>query len=286
MTPRVVLSLLAAVALCLPAAAQSPQEYIDVMISKVKPEKRGEFDQLVGRMAATNRKNNGDMWLAAETVYGEGNTIYFISTRTSYADVEKAFDVFMGAMAKGLGEAGVAKIFQDFSNCVTSMRSELRRRRPDLSINMPADSEGRLKEVGKSHWYRTVTMRIRPGRVGEYEDLLKTIKAAREQKTPQFRTWVSQSVAGQVGNAYHLTSLQESLAGFDQAGPPLREVLGEEGYQKYQKINQEAVIGSETVINRFLPALSNPVPAVSAVDPAYWNPKPPAGKPAAAAKKQ
>ena len=88
-------------AMCsLAAIGQNPEGYLDVYIAKVRPEKRTQFDAINKKMADLNRRNKGDYWLAAESMYGEMNTIYFTSQRQNYADVEKGFDAFMGALAK------------------------------------------------------------------------------------------------------------------------------------------------------------------------------------------
>src|SRR6266496_1520568 len=118
---------------------QAQEGYLDVLVVKVKPEKRSEFDAVVKKMVDANRKHKGDAWLTAETAYGESNTVYFTSLRTSYADIDKGMQGFFGAVSKAYGQAGTAKLFQDFNNCITSARGELRRRRADLSSNAPSD---------------------------------------------------------------------------------------------------------------------------------------------------
>jgi quinol monooxygenase YgiN len=258
------------------APAQSPSDYLDVMIVKVKPEKRADFDQILRKIADSNRKNKGDRWLTGETTYGEQNTIYFVSTRKSYDEIEKSYDVFMAAMTKAMGQTAAMKLLQDFNSCTLGTRAEVRRRRWDLSVNAPADATGQARLVAESRWYRTTTVRVRPGHVGAYEALLKEIKEAREKKSSQVITLVSQAAAGQIGNVFYLTSLQKSLAGFDQPAATIRELLGEEGFQRYQKVSQEAVLGTETVINRWVPEMSNPLDEYVSVSPDFWRPKPPA----------
>jgi hypothetical protein len=44
----------------------------------------------------------------------------------------------------------------------------------------------------------------------------------------------------------------------DKGPAPLRQLLGEEGYQQYQKGNSENVQFAETTLSRFLPELSTP----------------------------
>ncbi|HEY2932823.1 MAG TPA: hypothetical protein VGK99_13855, partial [Acidobacteriota bacterium] len=66
-----------------------------------------------------------------------------------------------------------------------------------------------------------------------------------------------------------------------------RQLLGEDGYQKYLKTVAESVLGTETIVSRFLPELSNAPEEIASAAPAFWNPKPPApkAKPAADAAK-
>jgi hypothetical protein len=55
--------------------------------------------------------------------------------------------------------------------------------------------------------------------------------------------------------------------------PSIRHTLGEEGYAKFLKTNAEVVAATETVIDHFLPELSNATEEVAAVAPDYWKPK-------------
>lgn len=255
------------------AAGQAPQQYLDVYSVQVKPEKRADFDALTKRMVTANRQNKGDAWLTMETVYGQGDRVTFVSMREGYGDAEKASDTFYGAIQKALGKAGTDKLFQDYNQCVVSSRSEFRRRRWDLSSNTPTDPAAMAKMLGEARWLRTVAVHIRPGQADAYEALLKDLKAAREKVSPPITTLVSQAVAGQEGTVYYLTTPQNSLAGFDTL-PSMQKMLGDEGYAQFLKTNAETTANTETVINRFLPELSNAPEDVVAVAPNYWRPKP------------
>lgn len=255
------------------ALGQEPSNYLDVYIARVKPEKRAEFDAVNKRMTEANRRHQGDNWVAIETTYGEVNTVSFISTRRTYAEAETGLNVFMGALTKAYGEAGAAKLEQDFYNTLTSSRAEIRRRRGDLSYNMPADAAAYAQLVGKARWVSTVTVRVRPGRATEFEDLLKDINAASQRNNQPGMRWVSTVVDGGSPYVYYISRLLTSLGDLDQ-GMALRELLGEEGYQKFQKANAEAVAGVDISIRRFLPEISNPPAAIAAVSPEFWNPKP------------
>jgi len=273
MKQRAMWTAIAVILLAAFAVAQAPDQYLDLYIAQVKPEKRADFDAISKKMVAANRQNKGDEWLAMETVYGPMNRVTLVSTRQSYGDTEKGSDAFDAAMQKSLGKAATEKLFQDFNQCLVSSRSELRKRRWDLGSNPPADGAAMAKMLGESRWLRTTVIHVKPGQGPAFEALLKDVKAAREKNSPDVTTLVSQTVAGAEGTIYYVTTFAKSMAGFDSIAP-LQKVLGEEGYAHYLKTGSEIVENTETVISHFLPELSNPPADVVAAAPEYWNPKP------------
>jgi len=265
------------------AHAQMMNDYLDVGIVTVKPEKRGEFEAIIKKMVDANRKHQGDHWLTTEMMFGPGNTLTYVSPRQNYAGIEQGYGSFMGAMQKSLGAAGSAKLMQDFSNCLSSTRGEFRRRRWDLSANAPTSESDMNQLVGQARWLRTAIIRVRPGRGRDYEEQLRIIKQAREKTATKSPTLVSQSVAGQSPTVYYITNVVGSLGALD-AIPPLPELLGEEGYRTYQKTVSEVVLAVEINVSRIVPELSYLSEATVAVAPEFWRPKPPAAaKPKAAA---
>jgi quinol monooxygenase YgiN len=265
-----------AVAVVLLAAlcfAQAGQQYLDIYIAQVKPEKRADFDAIAKKMVTANRQNKGDNWIAMETTYGPVNRVTFVSTRNSYAETETASDMFYAASVKAYGKAATDKLFQDFNQCLVDGRSELRVRRWDLSSNAPTDPAAYAKMVGETRWVRTVTIRVRNGHADAFEALLKDVKEAREKTSPSVTTFVSQAVAGQEGTRYYVTTLENTMGGFDSI-PSMQSLLGDEGYAKFLKTNAEVVERADTAINHFLPELSNPPQEVISAAPDYWTPKP------------
>ena len=265
------------------AHAQMMNDYLDVGIVTVKPEKRTEFEAIIKKMVDGNRKHQGDHWLTTEMMFGPGNTFTYVSPRQNYAGVEQGYGSFMGAMQKSLGAAGSAKLMQDFSNCLSSTRGEFRRRRWDLSANAPTSESDMNQLVGQARWLRTAIIRVRPGRGRDYEEQLRTIKQARERAAKKAPTLVSQSVAGQSPTIYYITNVVDSLGALD-AIPPLPELLGEEGYRNYQKTVSEVVLAVEINVSRIVAELSHLNEATVSVAPEFWRPKPPAAaKPKASA---
>jgi hypothetical protein len=51
-------------------------------------------------------------------------------------------------------------------------------------------------------------------------------------------------------------------------------MLGDEGLEKFQKVNADTVAGVEYIFYRVVPELSSVPEAISSLAPDFWNPKP------------
>ena len=282
MVRRTCLTMTLAVLLGWAGAGWAQEGYLDILVVKVEPEKRAAFDAAAKKIADACRRNHGDTWIAMETVYGEQSTVTMISTRRSYADIDKGYELFFGAMNQAYGPAATAKILQDFSATTESLRGEVRWRRWDLSANVPSDPAALTQLIGESRLVRTTTIRIRPGHVLHFEEQLRHAKEAIERGNDKRPILVSQSVAGDEGMAFYISWLAKTWSDFDGI-PSIPQILGPEGYQRFLANAAETVQGSETVINHFVPEISNPPEGVVSASPDFWKPKPAAVKPKAAA---
>jgi hypothetical protein len=262
------------VALCFvaPLLVQAQEQYLDVTIVRVKPEKNADFAVLAKKIAAANRKNNGDQWLAQEVLYGEAYTYAFVSTRADYASIDKGNDAFVGALNKAYGKEAAEKMLHDLDNDLVWSRTELRKRRFDLSRKVPGSAADYAKLIGTSRVLRTTAVHVRPGHVADFEALLKDTKAAGESNPNTQPMLVSQVVEGTNGTVFYITGLRSSLGGFDN-NPTTKEILGEEGYKKFLQANADNVEKTESMILRFSPELSNPPETIMAAAPDYWQPK-------------
>jgi hypothetical protein len=266
------LAVVVCLSLAAPAAVRAQGDYLDEYIVKVKPEKVADFNVIAKKVADANRRYNGDRWIAMYTMYGEGETYAFVSTRQDYAAAEKANEAFMGALQKAYGKQAAEKMLNDWENCLASSRTELRRRRWDLSRKAPTDFEAEAKLVGESRVLRTTAVHVRPGRIADFEELLKENKEAGERVADTQPVLVSQVIEGTKGTTFYVTALRSSLGGFDK-NPTMRDILGEEAYKKYLHANAEFVQGTESTIFHFSPELSNPPEEVAKVAADFWQPK-------------
>jgi hypothetical protein len=277
--------------LAAPAAAQLQNDLLDVFTVQVKPDKMAQFDAVSKKIVAANRQNKGSDWVALAQEYGQGYTVRFISTRPSYAAIEEASQAFMAAMNKTYGKAATEQILRDGDSCFVSTHSEIRRRRWDLSANAPADAAAMAAMIGEARWVQTTTVHVRPGQGSKAEEQFRAVKAANEKAAAKVTVLVSQAVAGQAGGVFYVTTLRKSLAEIDRA-TPLPQLLGEDGFRKFQEAVSESVQATETTISRYRPEWSNPAEPIVAVAPDFWRPKPVVASksaqeaPKAAAKKQ
>ena len=261
-------------ALCLvPVAMFAQGDYLDVYIVRVKPDKAADFHALAKKIADANQHNNGDHWLAQYVMYGENDTFAFTSMRQNFADIDKGSDAFMAALNKAYGKDGAEKMMHDWDSCLISARSELRKRRPDLSRKFPTDMAAYAKLVGTSKVLRSSAIHIRPGHGPEFEALLKDAQAIAAKAENTQPLLVSQAVEGTSGTTYYVTALRSGLDGFDK-NPTIHEILGDEGYKKYLQGIADTVETSESMILHFAPELSNPPEEIMAAAPDFWQPKP------------
>src|SRR5258708_28184168 len=227
-----------AVVVCLaaPIAVQAQGDYLDVFVVKVKPEKLADFQALTKKWADANRRNNGDRWLALEAVYGEGNVYQFTSTRKDYAEIDKMNEAVMAAVNKAFGKEAAEKMGRDFDNCLVSSRSELRRRRWDLSRKAPKDPDAYVKLIGESRVLRTTAVHIRPGHVDDFEALLKTMKEAGEKNPDAQPVFVSQWIEEGKDTTFYVPTLPESIPACSP-NPTINHILPTHAYTKSPHAN-------------------------------------------------
>jgi len=272
MFKRAIWALAIAVCLAAPVTVHAQGDYLEVYIVKVKPEKIADFRVLARKWADANRRFNGDRWLATQSLFGEGGVYVFTSLRQDYADIEKNSETGMVAVNKAFGKEATLKMLHDWESCLEWSRSELRRRRPDLSRKAPTDMDSYAKLIGDSRVLRTTAVHVRPGHIADFEALMKEAKEAGEKAANTQPVLVSQVVEGSKGTTFYVTSLRGSLGGFDK-NPTIREILGEDRFKKYLQVSAETVEGSESAVYRFSPELSNPTEEIVKVAADFWHPK-------------
>jgi len=99
------------------------------------------------------------------------------------------------------------------------------------------------------------------------------MKEAGEKNPNAPPVFVSQVVEGSKGATFYISTMRSSFGGFDH-NPTTREILGEEGFKKFQQINADTVETAESTLYRFAPDISNPPDEIAKVAADFWRPKP------------
>jgi hypothetical protein len=276
----------AAAPLC---SAQQPQSYAEIWSAKIKSDRVAEFGALCLRVADANRRGKGDNFTAYMNYYGADNRVYFVSPRASIDEVEPASAKFNGAIKEYLG-FGPERFGAELSKLVEDSGSELRRRRLDLSSNIP-DADTWMKAIAQAQYLYSVRLRVKPGRSMDFEKQLLMLKEAAEKGDgPKMPVNISQEVAGPQRQMYYATIPLKNVAEIGRM-PSIRSMLGDSAYENYSQMSAQNVDLVETVILRAVPEWSNVPQMMADANPRLWKvksammakPKPAeAAKPAAA----
>ena len=101
---------------------------------------------------------------------------------------------------------------------------------------------------------------------------MKDAKEAAEKNPDTAPVFVSQVIEGGKGAIFYVSTLRSSMGGFDH-NPTAKEILGEEGYKKFQQISADSVEMADSTLFRFNPELSNPPEEVAKVATDFWHPR-------------
>jgi hypothetical protein len=252
-----------------PLSAQSLPMYLDISRAQVKSDRIGQFEEAGRKIVDMNRRLKGDRWIALSTEYGDSGTYMFSSSRQNMAAIETGMEAFMHALKEGMGPMA-NKFLQDVTGNTTSFKSELRRRRWDLSVHAPADAAAMNDLLGHTRWIRTIRIDVKPGRQMEYIEAWKQFQAELAEDSPGV-VIVSESATGTP--AMFAAMYYKSLAQMDEEAPAMQKAVASTAYRNFMKVTGDAVAMTNWEIHRVRPDLSNPPDEVLNADPSFWKPQ-------------
>jgi hypothetical protein len=151
--------------------------------------------------------------------------------------------------------------------------------RPRLDL-----SQMRYLEISAYH--------VRPGHGGEWNELVKMVKAAYEKGVPDAHWGMYQGVYGTDGDTFLVLTARKTLAEIDRAfkedDPQFVAAMGEDGMKKLGELVGASVESSQHNLYAFNPRMSYVPDEWIKGDPDFWKPKTvtaPAAKPATEEKK-
>lgn len=205
-------------------------------------------------------------WLGAVEYTGDSNAWFFTPLR-SVGELE-TLDRLVDAVP-GLNEANDLLRENDAAN-VTANRSLLARYRPDLSR-----TDNSLA-VGAARYFSLTTIRVRPGRTGEFVQASNLYKAA-VTEAKSARHWATYEIISGMPQPTFLVfvtrkSLDELDPGTDDAA--VQRAMTPERWKTFSQLEAASVLSAVNRILQFRPRMSYLPEGMTSLDPGFWSIKP------------
>lgn len=268
-----------------------PPKVIAVAREEIKPGRATAHARSAASfVAAANKANAPIHRIALVPISGDDNAVVYLQAFGSFADVEAAYKQMEETVAANAAfKAELDRLDREEVDQHASQRKAYYALRSDLSYQ-PRTAE----ETGKSRFMSVGTTRIKPGRVPDYVDYIKSLNAARKKAGVEAHTAVYQVVTGAPNGTFlsfsslrSLSEIDENRQKMEQTQKALEEALGgAEVVRQRRQLISEIVADGFNTIYAMEPTLSRPTAVIAAADPDFWNPKPAAATKALAAKKE
>jgi len=284
LTRLIPLGLLAASPCLLPAQPADPEALptvLSIFREEVKPGRMVAHEKTRAGWPAVFAKANPDVhWLALTPLTGDPNVILYMEGQPSFKALEESNVKIQASIAQN---AAVKAEFERLSSQTGDMSQN---QRSSLFVYRPAMSyrPARASDVAKSRLMAITTIRVKPGRVPDYIDYLKTLNAAREKAGA---SWVSSAMyqvsAGGPGGTFLSFSPVRSLAEWDdgytkadERQKAIEAALGGELVVKMRRELISEILVEAPTTNVFTVSRADSLPSAqfAAFDPDFWTPKP------------
>ncbi len=127
----------------------------------------------------------------------------------------------------------------------------------------------------KYRFYSINTVRIRPGRGEDFATMRKMLNSVWEKSENKQRRVVYSVTSGAPAGTYLILSGMVSLKSMDPARPAKSgaEAFGAEDWARYQKMQSDIMMNSESTLFSVSPKMSYPPKEFIEADPDFWAPK-------------
>lgn len=271
-------------AAALPALAQKNDgarpapKVIQIWREVVKPGRGPAHEANEAAWAKTYRSSKTPPRYIAMTTIAGPTEAWFVGGHESFDAIEKQMKAEEGDAAL---TAQTNRLSATDGEMLENVRVIIARFRDDLSHRPSLN-------IGDYRYMHVITVRVRPGTQGKFTELRKIIKAAHEKNamTDYFSVFEVQS--GMAAPTYLVFIPMKSLKEMDETGPLhtsaayVEAVGGEEGQKKMAEISNTAILNTESMVFRFNPKMSVPMPEYAIGNEEFWNPKPASTKAKAA----
>jgi hypothetical protein len=256
--------------------ARLPPKVLVILREFMKPGKSGmthEKSESAFVQALTKAKSK-DHYFAVDSLSGRPRSL-FLFGYDSFADWEKVYFETQKdpALAAALDHAAFAD-----GDLLSDMDATVATFREDQSLRAKVD-------ISEYRYFEISLFQVKPGHRKDWDEIVKLVMAAYEEKIPDAR-WATFEVAygQQPGGTYAIFSPLKSASEIDRGmaqGKDFVAAMGEDGMKKLAELEQKAIESSQTNLFAFNPKISYPPDEWVKSDPDFWKPKAASAKKAA-----
>jgi hypothetical protein len=202
------------------AAQTTPApQWSSIVITKIKPEARAEYESLQKELMAAYKKAGIPSRAVLQTVFGDLNEYVSVMPIAKFSNLDGA-----PPLEQALGAEGYAKIRRRLGLVTHSLHRIATLSMPELSINTPTETPAPFAMV--------VTYTLAPGRGRDWETFIRDEALPMYRKAEVPNVWVSRTLFGGESLERVVVRPMIKLGEIDD-GPITQRVLGTEGAAQF-----------------------------------------------------
>ncbi len=256
------------------AQSAPPPALLQIYRDPVKPSKMAEYSRIESEAAQARARASTWPYLAIQSITGP-QEVWFVSGFDSYAAMERSAEPFS---RNAMLTAELNRLLEAKTSLVADPRAVYAHYREDLS-----SSAGLVQP--RTRFFTVTIVTVRSGHEREYEEVHRTLKAARQRAGTADNRVVYQVVSGMPRNVYLIFSAHHSLqnagAALDPAVDDYTTDVDDSTRNRLDEYTRVSALSSETWLFSVSPAMSNPAGEWIADDPEFWRASPPLQRQAA-----
>lgn len=268
---RIFLSLILAPCFLSSSAQQAqstpPPAILQIYRDPVKPSKMAEYSRIETEAAQACARASTWPYLAIQSITGP-QEVWFISGFDSYVAMERSAEPFARNVPLS---AELNRLLEAKANLVAEPRAVYAHYRDDLSSNTAFVQP-------RTRFFIVTLVTVRPGHEREFEDIHRTLKAARQRAGTLDNRVIYQVVSGMPRNIYLVFSAHRSLqnagVALDPAMDDYSTDVDDSTRSRLDDFTRLSVQSSETWLFSVSPAMSNPAGEWIVDDPEFWRASP------------
>ncbi len=249
-------------------AQAAPPAILEIYRDPVKPAKMAEYTRLENEAALACARASTWPYLAMQSTSGPQTEVWYMEGFDSYAAVENSSQPFVKNAALG---AELNRLMEAKINLVGDARVVFAHYRDDLSSGV-----GLVQP--RARFFAVTMVTVHPGHERDYEEIHRTLRAARQRASATDNRVVYQVVSGMARNIYLIFPSYRSLQGAGNALDPAVDEYASEVddsiRNRLDEYTRASVAASETWLFSVSPAMSNPAGEWIVDDPEFWRSSP------------